>query len=351
MTDHLGNVLTTVLDRKTGQGANGVGTLYTHWAADVPSVTDYYPFGMMMPGRFKVAGDSSKFRFGFNGVEKTDEVAAVGNWHTAKFGEYNPRTATRANPDPKLNLSMSVYAMFSGDPIRYADPLLDSPVALTTDRLREMARENSFGGTGINFNRAVGKAFEGVGLASQGVAENGGHFPSAERSRFTAGRHTYTIPDGVRAVTETRFGFLGNTTTTYPNSSLFEIKAVTGMLRLSSSSYQIRGEMDAVRNSAAGRMGRGTMTFVTTANTIIGPDILQYARANRINLYQVFAIEETDNNSIRFTPPIPLVSPSHYRNNINLTPVLRAGDLSRSYFIRPGGAPDNPGNPDPEIVE
>ncbi|MDI9319331.1 MAG: hypothetical protein QM530_02545, partial [Phycisphaerales bacterium] len=53
MTDHLGNVLATVLDRKTGAlpSSGGVGVLYDHWSAGLASTADCYPGGMMMPGR------------------------------------------------------------------------------------------------------------------------------------------------------------------------------------------------------------------------------------------------------------------------------------------------------------
>ena len=37
-----------------------------------------------------------------------------------------------------------------------------------------------------------------------------------------------------------------------PQSSFFEVKAVNEFIRLSSSSYQIQGELDVVRNSPAG---------------------------------------------------------------------------------------------------
>lgn len=41
------------------------------------SASDYYPFGMVMPGRqFQSA---SGYRYGFNGMEKDDEVKGVGN--------------------------------------------------------------------------------------------------------------------------------------------------------------------------------------------------------------------------------------------------------------------------------
>jgi hypothetical protein len=35
LTDHLGNVLATVLDRKTGNGTREGGTLYDHWSAEL----------------------------------------------------------------------------------------------------------------------------------------------------------------------------------------------------------------------------------------------------------------------------------------------------------------------------
>jgi hypothetical protein len=67
------------------------------------------------------------YPFGFNGQEKVNEVAGIGNWNTAEFGEYNTRTGIRANLDPKPNPSMSPYAVFSGNPIMFSDALLDSP--------------------------------------------------------------------------------------------------------------------------------------------------------------------------------------------------------------------------------
>ncbi|WMJ74875.1 hypothetical protein RCC89_17155 [Cytophagaceae bacterium ABcell3] len=44
--------------------------------ARVQSLNDYYPFGMMMPGRNYSSQD---YRYGFNGMEKDDEVKGSGN--------------------------------------------------------------------------------------------------------------------------------------------------------------------------------------------------------------------------------------------------------------------------------
>jgi RHS repeat-associated protein len=42
--------------------------------ADVVTATDYYPFGMSMPGRTYIA-NSSSYRYGFNGKEKSPEIS------------------------------------------------------------------------------------------------------------------------------------------------------------------------------------------------------------------------------------------------------------------------------------
>ncbi|MEQ1676014.1 MAG: DUF6443 domain-containing protein, partial [Chitinophagaceae bacterium] len=49
LSNHLGNVLTTISDKKVGHN-NGAGVV-DYYLAEVLTANDYYPFGMMMPGR------------------------------------------------------------------------------------------------------------------------------------------------------------------------------------------------------------------------------------------------------------------------------------------------------------
>ncbi|TCJ18412.1 RHS repeat protein, partial [Flaviaesturariibacter flavus] len=57
LSNHLGNVLVTISDRKYGVDTSGDGES-DRFIADVLSAQDYYPFGMQMPGKAFAAGTS-----------------------------------------------------------------------------------------------------------------------------------------------------------------------------------------------------------------------------------------------------------------------------------------------------
>jgi RHS repeat-associated protein len=95
LSNHLGNVLVTVSDRKLGQ--NPVNNLYTSFTADVVSATDYAPFGMQMVGRTISAG---AYRYGFNGKENDKETSGDGNQYDYGFRIYNPRLGRFLSVDP-----------------------------------------------------------------------------------------------------------------------------------------------------------------------------------------------------------------------------------------------------------
>jgi hypothetical protein len=73
LSNHLGNVLATVSDKKTSVFT---GSVFDHYEADIVSSQEYYPFGMQMPG----GGLSSrKYGYGFNGKENDNEMKGDGN--------------------------------------------------------------------------------------------------------------------------------------------------------------------------------------------------------------------------------------------------------------------------------
>ena len=104
LTNHLGNVLAVVSDKKLNDNE-----------PDVVSTSDYFPFGMTMPNR-SLSGD---YRFGFNGVEKDDEVAGAGNYSDFKFRGYSPRTGQFWSVDPlaRSYAGWSPYAFAQRRPI------------------------------------------------------------------------------------------------------------------------------------------------------------------------------------------------------------------------------------------
>jgi RHS repeat-associated protein len=65
--------------------------------ADIVSYTDYYPYGMLMPGR-NHSGDG--YRYGFQGQEKDDEIKGEGNSINYKYRMHDPRLGRFFAVDP-----------------------------------------------------------------------------------------------------------------------------------------------------------------------------------------------------------------------------------------------------------
>jgi RHS repeat-associated protein len=107
----IGNVLQVLTDRKLAQD-NGVydpetGTYYTmilggdgvvdYYVSDVVSQSDYYPFGMMLPGR---NSSEDSYRYGFQGQEMDDEIKGEGNSVNYKYRMHDPRIGRFFAVDP-----------------------------------------------------------------------------------------------------------------------------------------------------------------------------------------------------------------------------------------------------------
>ncbi|MCW3094074.1 MAG: hypothetical protein JWP81_5143 [Ferruginibacter sp.] len=97
LSNHLGNVLVTVSDKKLQHTANN--TTVDYYNADVVTANDYYPFGMLMPGR-RYSWANSLYRYGFNGKEKDNETYGDGNEYDYGFRIYNPRLGRFLSMDP-----------------------------------------------------------------------------------------------------------------------------------------------------------------------------------------------------------------------------------------------------------
>jgi len=128
LSNHLGNVLVTVSDKKLGHDA-GNGTI-DYYTADVVSSNDYYPGGMLEPGRQFTAAGGAGYRYGFNGQENSDEIGP--NTTTAEYWEYDARIVRRWNVDPIGKEYESPYAAFSNNPIARVDILGNSDTTVTS---------------------------------------------------------------------------------------------------------------------------------------------------------------------------------------------------------------------------
>ncbi|MBN8696094.1 MAG: hypothetical protein J0L87_06155 [Bacteroidetes bacterium] len=122
LSNHLGNVMTTLTDHKIAVDTNSNDTI-DFYLADIMSQYDYYPFGSYMPGR---SYNSNSYRYGAaGGQEKDDEITGnVGTHYTAEYWEYDARLGRRWNVDPMFKEKpwMSPYHAFSNKPILNIDP-------------------------------------------------------------------------------------------------------------------------------------------------------------------------------------------------------------------------------------
>jgi RHS repeat-associated protein len=92
LSNHLGNVLSVVSDRKLVSGSILM--------PDVLSYSDYYPFGMQVLTRH---GNTNEYRYGFQGQEKDDELKGEGNSLNYTFRMHDPRIGRFFARDPLEN--------------------------------------------------------------------------------------------------------------------------------------------------------------------------------------------------------------------------------------------------------
>src|SRR5690606_10056838 len=118
LTDQLGNVRAGVSDEKHVTLTAGVPG---DFEPDVIAGNNYYPFGMLMPGR---SFRSDEYRYGFNGMEKDDEVKDPGNSYDFGARMYDPRIGRWLSIDPLAFKfpSLSTYNFAGNSPIYNVDP-------------------------------------------------------------------------------------------------------------------------------------------------------------------------------------------------------------------------------------
>jgi RHS repeat-associated protein len=122
LNNHLSTVLVTVTDNIHLNADSA-------WA-NVISAHDYYPFGLEMAGR---SYEDESYRYGFNGMEKDNEIYGDGGAYMTEFREYDPRTGRWFSVDPKQNEIpwQSPYVAMDNKPIIRNDVDGDCPTCVT----------------------------------------------------------------------------------------------------------------------------------------------------------------------------------------------------------------------------
>ena len=107
LTDHLGNVRALVTDQKTSDLDPATGIpLLSSLQPVLSNYYNYYAFGMLQPERYGLANATAAggYRYGFNGQEKSDEIAS--SVTSAEYWMYDARLGRRWNIDPLFSLSL-----------------------------------------------------------------------------------------------------------------------------------------------------------------------------------------------------------------------------------------------------
>jgi RHS repeat-associated protein len=238
---------------------------------------------------------------------------------------YDPRTGIFETPDPALaeklgglpeppsgSSSVDTFAPSFLDLYNYAD---DRPLTVTdpsgiasqkrdlsTDLLQTIADGQGIGGglSDVQYNRAIGRAFQDTALFLFGEATIGRAFPENFERKYSPLRQTFfggtgnVIPDAIGDVQIKVPGPGGPVVKTLSEHGTVEVKAVNapsyffgffGGLGPSASNGQILGLLDYTWR---GQVGSQTI-FLTTSNTGIASSTLAWATAHGVAVWQAKA--------------------------------------------------------------
>jgi RHS repeat-associated protein len=116
LSNHLGNVLSIITDRKIPVEDSGSPGTIEYSIADVASAQDYSAFGVKLYGRgFEFSG----YRYGFNGKENDNEAKGEGNQQDYGMRIYDPRLGRFLSVDPLGSRypGLTTYQFSSNRPI------------------------------------------------------------------------------------------------------------------------------------------------------------------------------------------------------------------------------------------
>ena len=122
LSNHLGNVMVVTSDIKEGIVMPTNLARASYYKAIVLSATDYYPFGYQIENRTYA---SESYKYGFNGMEKDNEIKGSGNFYDFGLRCYDPRLGRMLSIDPRAPGYpwQTTYAYHRNSPISILDYL------------------------------------------------------------------------------------------------------------------------------------------------------------------------------------------------------------------------------------
>jgi RHS repeat-associated protein len=119
LSNHLGNVMATISDKKTGISEDTRKVDY--YMAEVLTEQDYYPIGMQQPERTYSLKDD--YHYGFNGKENDDELKGRGTQQDYGERTYDTRVGRFLSVDPIASkyAMLSPYQFASNNPVQFVD--------------------------------------------------------------------------------------------------------------------------------------------------------------------------------------------------------------------------------------
>ncbi|NII26636.1 hypothetical protein HB364_16220 [Pseudoflavitalea sp. X16] len=197
LSNHLGNVLTTISDRNFGVSSGGSLTLpngatipvVDYYDPHMVAANDYYPFGML--SRLAVSSNNVYYKYGFNGKENDYEVKGWQNQQDYGMRIYDPRVGRFLSVDPLTQEYpwYTPYQYAGNKPIKFID--LDG--AEEGDNSIEKYWENQpkidmTKASSATSHNAAGIPRNGIWMVKQQIAQKPEMFSDANLQNVKLGR-------------------------------------------------------------------------------------------------------------------------------------------------------------------
>ena len=287
-------------------------------------MNNYYPFGMIKEGMFAKTGEG--YRYGFNGMERDNETKGFGNDLSTFFRGYDPRLGRWKSVDPVTKAMESAYVGFGNNPVYFVDKTGDTPNGfillldflfrdfqhLTTNSAIDMLKVKRFFSSGYTI-MDFGRIFEKAVIASIGEKKNTKKFThkSSRRRR---------IPDLVVDKWTSVVQDVESRSVVFKNAVFGEIKfrpeilkydmyykeQLTDMIDILSEQKGAYINGEYFPNMKASEYNAAELVFFVPANTLIDPELIEYATSKNVRITSRIIEEDVDEPDVIRVAPLSI---------------------------------------------